>query len=415
MFDIVRQNSSLRVLWLATVSSKIGAGLRQIALPWLVLVLTGSSLQLGIVVALQAAPAALFAPLLGHLVDRRPRKRLLILGAVGTGSAPLGVAAVGAAGALSIGHVYAMMLVLSLFETLSYLARRSTIPTFVADENLDEANALLYGTGAAVSLAAVLAGGALTDWIGAVAVLGASGAVTLSGVAFLSLLSLPPREVRPLAVGSVATDLREGVVVIRQTPVVLTVLLTGMAINLFVVPLSSVVLPVVGDEVFGQAVAFTVLLAGFRAGTLAGNGVVARLSWPSRRKYAVGIGATGIAFLGTGLAGTALADSVVALALLATALFGVGLVQPFYNVSGTSLIQSAVPDEQRGTVLSVNNAAMEVSFPLPLVGAGFALGFLSPFTLLVFAGAGALLVWLGTHWLLNGSSASRNTAVEELT
>lgn len=413
MFDIIRQNSSLRLLWLATAASKVGAGLRQIALPWLVLVLTGSSLQLGIVVALQAAPAALFAPLLGHLVDRRPRKRLLILGAVGTGAAPLCVAAVGAVGLLGIVHVYGMMLVLSLFETLSYLARRSAVPTFVADENLDEANAVLYGTGAAVSLAAVLTGGALTDSFGAVAVLGASGTVTLLGAVLLLRLSLPRRELRPLAADSVVNDLREGVAVIRQTPVVLTVLLTGMAINLFVVPLSSVVLPVVGEEVFGQAVAFTALLAGFRAGKLAGNGVVARLSWTSRRKYAAGIGATGVTLLGTGLAGTALTDTLPSLVALATMLFGVGLVQPLYNVSGTSIIQSAVTDEQRGTVLSVNNAAMELSFPLPLVGAGFVLAFVSPFALLAFAGTGTLLVWLGTRWLLAGSTMPRNTATNE--
>lgn len=408
MFDIIRQNSSLRVLWLATVTSKIGAGLRQIALPWLVLVLTGSSLQLGIVFALQAAPAAVFAPLLGHLVDRRPRKRLLIVGAVGTGGAPLGLAIVGAAGLLGIVHVYTMMLVLSLFETLSYLTRRSTIPTFVADESLDEANALLYGTGAAVSLAAVLAGGALTDRVGAVAVLGASGVVTLSGVALLFRLSLPPRERRPLAVGSVAADLREGVAVIRHTPVVLTVLLTGMAINLCVVPLSSVILPVVGEEVFGQAVAFTVLLSGFRAGTLVGNGVVARLSWPSKRKYAVGIGATGGTLLVTGLVGLPLTDAgsgLVALIALCPMLFGVGLVQPLYNVSGTSIIQAAVDDEQRGTVLSVNNAAMEVSFPFPLVGSGYALGHVSPFTLLAFAGVGALTLWVITRWLLADTPA----------
>lgn len=406
MFEIVRSNERLRVLWLATVASKVGAGLRQIALPWLVLVLTGSPLQLGIVVALQAAPAAVFAPLLGHVVDRRPRKRLLVAGAVGTGSAPLALALVGAAGTLSIVHVYAMMLVLSVSETLSYLSRRATMPTFVDDERLDEANALVYGTGAAVSLGAILTGGVLTDLFGAVSVLGASSLATLVGAAILLRLSLPAREYRPLAAGSVVEDLRAGARTIRRTPVVLTVLLTGMAINLFVVPLSSVVLPVIGEDIFGRALAFTLLLAGFRAGTVAGNWLVGELSWSSTRKYTTGIGATGVTFVCTGLAGHALTGSVavpetLALGALTSLLVAVGLVQPFYNVSGTSIVQSAVADEQRGTVLSVNNAAMEASFPLPLLAAGYVLGQVSPFGVLALAGLGALGVWAVTAWLLS--------------
>lgn len=402
MLQIIRSNPRLRVLWLATVASKVGAGLRQIALPWLVLVLTGSPLQLGIVVALQAAPAAVFAPLLGHVVDRRRRKRLLIAGAIGTGAAPLALAIIGALDVLAIVHVYALMLVLSLFETLSYLSRRATMPTFVEDDRLDEANALMYGTGAAVSLVAVLSGGVLTDLFGAVAVLGASGAVTLLGAGILLRLSLPSREFRPLAVRSVVRDLGDGVRIIRRTPLVLTVLLTGMAINLFVVPLSSVVLPVIGEDIFGQALAFTLLLAGFRAGTVAGNWVVGRLSWSSWHKYTAGIGATGVTFVGTGLIGFVLVEAgfsvppTVALGVLTCLLMIVGLVQPFYNVSGTSIVQSAVSDEQRGTVLSVNNAAMEASFPLPLIAAGYVLGYVSGFTLLAVAGVGVLVLWVVT-------------------
>jgi sugar phosphate permease len=117
-----------------------------------------------------------------------------------------------------------------------------------------------------------------------------------------------------------------------------------------------------------------------------------------------------VTFFVTGFAGLALVGNgfavprVASLSVLTVLLFAVGLVQPFYNVSGTSIVQSAVPDEQRGTVLSVNNAAMEASFPLPLIGAGYVLAHISPFSLLLVAGVGSLVLWLVTTWLLSGSA-----------
>ena len=59
-----------RLLWLGEAISILGDQFALIALPWLALVLTGSALALGGVMALMAIPRALFMLVGGVMVDR---------------------------------------------------------------------------------------------------------------------------------------------------------------------------------------------------------------------------------------------------------------------------------------------------------------------------------------------------------
>src|SRR4051812_40920275 len=59
--------------------SMLGDQFTLLALPWLVLNMTGDPLMLGIVIALASVPRALFILLGGALVDRYSPKRVLML------------------------------------------------------------------------------------------------------------------------------------------------------------------------------------------------------------------------------------------------------------------------------------------------------------------------------------------------
>src|SRR6187401_2569774 len=66
---------NFRLLWIGEGISLLGDQFYLIALPWLVLQLTGSALALGTVMALASIPRALFMLVGGVLVDRfSPRK-----------------------------------------------------------------------------------------------------------------------------------------------------------------------------------------------------------------------------------------------------------------------------------------------------------------------------------------------------
>src|SRR5215213_3699159 len=70
---------NFRLLWIGEGISLLGDQFYMIALPWLVLQLTGSALALGTVMALASIPRALFMLIGGALVDRFSPRNVMFL------------------------------------------------------------------------------------------------------------------------------------------------------------------------------------------------------------------------------------------------------------------------------------------------------------------------------------------------
>src|ERR1043165_4900008 len=77
-FAEVLRNQNFRLLWIGESVSVLGDHFFVIALPWLVLQLTGDSLAMGTVLALSAIPRALLMLVGGALTDRFSPRRLMI-------------------------------------------------------------------------------------------------------------------------------------------------------------------------------------------------------------------------------------------------------------------------------------------------------------------------------------------------
>src|SRR5919109_3404928 len=77
-FGEVLRNRNFRLLWIGEGVSVLGDHFCMIALPWLVLQLTGDSLAMGTVLALSAAPRALLMLVGGALTDRFSPRALML-------------------------------------------------------------------------------------------------------------------------------------------------------------------------------------------------------------------------------------------------------------------------------------------------------------------------------------------------
>src|SRR2546430_4837522 len=69
------RHRDFRLFWIGQLISQIGTWMQSVAQAWLVLELTHSPLQLGIVSALQFTPVLLFSPVGGALSDRFAKRR----------------------------------------------------------------------------------------------------------------------------------------------------------------------------------------------------------------------------------------------------------------------------------------------------------------------------------------------------
>src|SRR5215207_10278175 len=85
-----------RLLWAGETISALGDQFALIALPWLALVMTGSGLALGSVLALMAIPRALLMLIGGVSVDRLSPRRVMI------GSNAVRLGAIGALGVITL-------------------------------------------------------------------------------------------------------------------------------------------------------------------------------------------------------------------------------------------------------------------------------------------------------------------------
>lgn len=185
----VLSSSPFRKLWIATTLSLFGDFFSYIALAWLVLQLTGSSLALGTVLVVQALPRAVLMVVGGALADRLS-SRLTMLGSMGlraTFVAPLAVLVL--TGRVQMWEVYGIAVVFGVVDAFFMPARNSILPRVVADRELEPGNAVLNVTAQASVILGPVLGGVI------VAVLGIgwafAGDAACFVIGFLFILWLP--------------------------------------------------------------------------------------------------------------------------------------------------------------------------------------------------------------------------------
>ena len=121
--------------------SAVGSRVSMLAFPLLVLALTHSPAQAGLIAAMRGLPYALLILPAGALVDRWNRKRMMILcdigRAIALGSIPLALVL----GRLTIAQIYVVSLVEGTLFTFFGLAETASLPQVVSKEQLPTAAA----------------------------------------------------------------------------------------------------------------------------------------------------------------------------------------------------------------------------------------------------------------------------------
>ncbi|HET6309806.1 MAG TPA: MFS transporter [Candidatus Nitrosotalea sp.] len=182
-------SSPFRKLWAGTTLSLFGDFFSYIAMAWLVLQLTGSSLALGGVLVAQALPRALLMVLGGALSDRiSPRVTMLAsMGLRAAFVAPLAVLVL--SGRIQMWEVYAIAIVFGIVDAFFWPARQSILPKIVTDRELEPGNAVLNVTGQAAVIVGPVVGGVIVAAFGTGWAFAADAACFAVG--FLFILRLP--------------------------------------------------------------------------------------------------------------------------------------------------------------------------------------------------------------------------------
>jgi MFS family permease len=355
-----------RLFWFGQLISLTGTWMQRTAQDWLVIQLTHSPFDLGLVTAFQFLPITLLTLVGGVFIARWPKHRLLLITQIALLIQAAVFTVLVATGLIQIWHVYILAAVQGLVNAIGNPARQAFVPELVGRSRLVNAialNSMLFN-------GARIVGPAVAGVL--IANLGIPPALFLNAVSFLAviggLLLMDPRafEIRPRAAsGPVGRRLLEGLRYVRQTPDVLLIMLLMGAIGTFGYNFSVVLPLVAGFLLKTSAAGFGGLSAFLGLGSL-----VAALTTAYARQVTPRRLVAGAATFSLLLGGVAASTHFALTALLLVALGFAGII---FTTTANTLLQLTVPDDLRGRVLSLYILLFAGTTPI----GGFLIGSLS--------------------------------------
>jgi MFS family permease len=350
-------------LWFGGQSiSLAGTWMQMIAQSWLVLELTGSGTEIGVVVALQTLPTLLLGPYAGVVADRLDKRRLMIVLQATMGLLALALGLLTITGLVTLWQVYLLALLLGVVNCFENPARQAFVLEMVGPGDLRNAvslNSVLVNVARAVGPAiaglVIVAGGIGLCFL----VNAASFVAVVASLIRMDVRTLSRSVPMPRAPG----QLREGLAYVWRTPA-LGIPLAMMTLVGCLAYEFQVVLPIVASETFaGDARAYGFLTAAMGAGAVVGGLWVAARGQTGLRALVGASAAFGVAMTAVALA----PDMIVA--LVAMGLVGVTSVA-FLSMSNSTLQLAAEP-HMRGRVMALWAVAFLGSTPIggPIAGA----------------------------------------------
>ena len=147
--------------------SALGDAFYGIALNFFVLELTGSTAVMGINMALITLSRVILGPILGVVVDRTDRKKLIVLGDLVRGVNILLVTIALKVGVLQIWMLMLVAILDGICAAFFNPAVESSIPDIVSDENLMRANSVYQMATTGADIFGQSLGGAVYSFLGA--------------------------------------------------------------------------------------------------------------------------------------------------------------------------------------------------------------------------------------------------------
>jgi MFS family permease len=356
---LVAEAGSFRRLFLATFASSIGTWLAFVALVVDVYDRTGDANWVSALLIADFLPIVLVGILLGPLIDRLPRRNILVAADV----LRAGVFCV-LPFATSAAQIVGLALIVGVATSLFRPAVFAGLPNLVADDDLGHANGILQSAENFAWAVGALAGGALVAASGPDAAYWFNaGTFVVSAVFILRIReSLEERERTPSA--GHRRDLAEGLRMVTRSRGLLTILVAWSIVTLgqAIGNVSEVVLAKdvfdAGDFGYGSLVAIAAV--GLTIGSLAGGDLINRFG--IRGPYVAGV-----VLLAVGFAAAAVSPNVwVAAVFVAVSGLGNGAVV----VCNAVLVQRGAPDRLRGRAFTVVMSIGYAFFGLGMIVAG---------------------------------------------
>lgn len=359
-----------RLYWGGQIISLMGTSMQAIGQAWLVLELTQSAVQLGVVGALQFLPVLLFSVFGGVVADRWPKRRIVLVTQSAAMLQAFALWALVASSSVQLWQIYVLAMLLGLTTSLDQPTRSAFVVELVGREDLPNAVALNSSFANLTRIVGPALGGLL------IATRGVGELFLLNGLSFLAMIvalalmrtsELYAQSRGDLDAGERQTtwqNLREGLAYVRDTPAI-SLLIVVVGLVLLFGANHNVVLPLFATDVLrAGARGYGLLSAALAVGSLC---AALWLAWshtrPTIRRVLLG----SLAFAALEAAFALSHSYGLSVALLALA----GAAETIMGNLAITMLQTIAPDHLRGRVTSVYILSFTGSIPLGYILAGW--------------------------------------------
>jgi MFS family permease len=405
---LLRQARGFLPLFVGDIVSTSGAAIFSSAISYLAYISTHSALTVAYVGIASFAPTIIIGLFAGALVDRSNKRRMMVACDLARSAAVVIVPIYMLFSGFNLAVILAVVLVISLFSTLFRPAARAIMPLLVQSDLIPGANGLMTAAESLVNSFSLGIGGVLIELIGASMSLFYNTATYLISATMIFLILVPSSAAAKTRIGaetlgetvtlprktSLLHDVREGVSYMRKKKAILEMTVTASVINFFLVIGTNFLVIYEAKFLFTTSgLIYGILLAFFSFGSAVGALVMPRLN---ALMHAGKVLISCNAFFGLSILGMILLRNVLFdISMIFVAGLALGLTIVLYY----SAIQTIVPGNMLGRVISADEVGSFAAIPLAQIAGGFIIQFFGIIPDFEVAGIGLILTALASFFL----------------
>lgn len=341
------RSRNFRLFWIGQLLSTAGTSLQVVAEGWLIYQITGSTFWLGMVGFLALLPVVPISFLGGVVIDRVPRRRLIMSTQAGLliQAAIFGLIAL--TGRIQLWHIIVLYFLFGSLLAIDHPARRAFLVDIVSRKDLANAvalNATLFNISNLVGFAAA---GVLIAAIGAGGTILVNAATYLAPIAALAAIRVPDvghaerSQRQPLR-----SAVLEGIKTLWKQPTLLGIISLMAVVGGLAWPVYGL-MPAFAEDVLGtDSIGLGLLLAAGALGSVLGTILTARIGQRRQGRMLILVSL----LLPVLVAGFARAHTLLVAGVLMVA---VGFLLLILQSLTITLVQVNVADRVRGRVMTI--------------------------------------------------------------
>ena len=355
----VMQNADFRIIWYVGSIGEFGRRMELLVLSWLILQLTDSYLQLGLVLAFNNLSRPMTSMFTGYIADRFPRGRVLVVAQtlnVLTTAILLSVIAYDF-DSIKAWHVFGAVFIQGLTKSIEDPSRRTAIFDIVGQQRLVNALSLDVISNNLGKMIGPVVGGILLDTVGFTGAYSCLLVVHVSNLCLMALLRIPSYA-GPARIEPVVRSLKAALGYAFHSPVLVGLFYITIIMNALAFPFQQFI-PAIGRDHLEVGVALVgLLVAADGFGQLAGAGIMAIRRDLRYHGRVFVLGSVGVLLIGTIFVWPTWYAITFALLTLG------GVAQSGFSTMQSAVTMLATPHDMRGRMMGLLSVCIGAGTPL---------------------------------------------------